>query len=699
MVCVVALCLPAGARASVFAKGVDVSHWNGTVDWIQVATGGYSFLFAKATEGSTIVDPTYPINRAGAEGLGLRFGAYHFARPGGSGDAGIVASAVAQADFFVDTAQPAAGELLPALDLEASGGLSPSSLARWTQAWLDEVEARIGVTGLIYAGPHFWSTALSDTTAFAVAGHKLWLAHWTSSASPNVPAFNWGGLGWAFWQWTDCSHVPGVLHCVDGDRLNGPDPAPFTIAPSAGGVPAVSSPPTVIGTARVGAQLAAVPGVWSGGKPVAFAYQWQSCDAAGGECVPLPGATLETYTPTAADAGHALLLTVTATASAGTAVASAPATVAVAAAGSASSSRPAVIAGPQLTGTLQAGQTLTASVGTWSGSPSSFAYLWRRCDAAGAACTRIAGAAGSSYTVTPGDIGATISLVVTATGKGGSQSATAPTTLPVVAAPVPQASVGSAIVEPGAAGAVATDDGRASVTWQPGAVPNGSTVSLAPAAARLAVPGSGLMLGLLPPITVLPWAVDVGYAAAPAGQVLGYSVDGSDWSPVALLSAPTLPAGLKVGMYTDAGVVHVLTRLSGKFAFFRAGAWGDPTRVSAHAPVLRLVASLRRTRLRDGSIQLGMRLSTSSQSDLYANVFGPHGTRPLILSRGSRLALPLYGGASTSKHTRILFAGSFPVQLRIRGSALVRGAHGTVRITAIDPWGRRTAYAVGFVAP
>src|SRR3954466_611445 len=128
-----------GARAAL-APGIDVSHWQGTIDWLGVAGGGHRFVFAKATEGATIVDATYPFNRTGAAGTGLRVGAYHFARPTGSGDAAIVASAVSQADHFVDFAQPAAGDLPPVLDLEASGGLSATDLATWTQAWLDDVE-------------------------------------------------------------------------------------------------------------------------------------------------------------------------------------------------------------------------------------------------------------------------------------------------------------------------------------------------------------------------------------------------------------------------------------------------------------------------------------------------------------------------------------------------------------------------------
>src|SRR3569833_1382258 len=188
--------------AATYAKGVDVSNYQGSVDWLQVAGDGYTFAFAKASEGTTFTDVTYAVNRTGTAGIGLRLGAYHFARPTGSNAAAQVASAVAKADHFVDVAQPKGGDLPPVVDLETSGGLKPPGLVRWTQAFLDQVAARPGLSGLIYASPAFWKSALGDTSAFALAGHRLWIAHWTKNAAPALPAGNWGGAGWSFWQWS-----------------------------------------------------------------------------------------------------------------------------------------------------------------------------------------------------------------------------------------------------------------------------------------------------------------------------------------------------------------------------------------------------------------------------------------------------------------------------------------------------------------
>jgi GH25 family lysozyme M1 (1,4-beta-N-acetylmuramidase) len=203
-----------GGGGSTYVPGVDVSHYQGTINWSQVAGAGVRFAIQKATEGQTYVDPTYSTRRTGAGQNGIEWGAYHFARPDtASGDA------VAEADHFVDTALPSSGDIIPALDLEVTGGLSTTALRTWVSAWMGRVTTRVGVRPMIYTSPNFWKTYMGDTTAFADQGYRiLWIAHWTSNSQPTVPAANWGGYGWTFWQWTSCWTVPGISGCVDGDR-------------------------------------------------------------------------------------------------------------------------------------------------------------------------------------------------------------------------------------------------------------------------------------------------------------------------------------------------------------------------------------------------------------------------------------------------------------------------------------------------
>jgi len=666
---VAALAAAAHAHAATYAAGIDVSHYQGSINWAQVAGTQTTFVYAKATEGTTLVDATYPINRPGAEGVGLRLGAYHFARPGGSGDAAIIANAIAQADFFLAVAQPQPGELPPALDLETNGGLEPADLVTWTTAWLDEIAARTGIGAAVYTSPNFWKNSLADSGVVALGGHPLWIAHWTSAAAPTVPAGNWNGKSWTFWQWSDNSHVAGIPTAVDGDRFHGSSPVAAVLPPYPGGAPAASAPPTIVGSAQTGKRLTAVPGSWTGGKPLTFTYQWQRCDASGGACTPIPGATAETYLPAAADLGHALDVAVTAQASGGSASAVSPATVAVASAGT-TAARPVATTAPSIVGTAQDGQVLTSSVGAWSGSPTTFAYQWQRCSATGTQCTAILGATAASYTIGPADIGSTLALIVTATAKGGSASATTPPTSDVLAAPIPPAVVGSAVAAAGAAGAVSSADGRATVTWQPGAIPTDSTVSLVPI-------GKAIAFSVAPTVAQLPWPVDVALAAT-NGDVVGYSPDGVAYRPAPALGTSILPATKQAGTYVDsANVTHVLLRQSARIELFTPGGWGDPRLVSAGPPKARLVGRLHVARLRSGAVVVTGRVLVPSQALLTINV----------------------AGKTSARRTRLTRPGGVSVHVAIAGSHLARGALATLRVAAKDPYGRAATLLVRFRAP
>jgi Lyzozyme M1 (1,4-beta-N-acetylmuramidase) len=207
-------------------EGIDVSHWQGTIDWVAVAAAGKQFVYMKASDGTSLVDPTYAANRAQAKAVGLYVGAYHFARPDATpGDA------VAEADHFLATAQIAQGELLPVLDLEVSGGLSTTALEAWVQAFMVRVYERTGVPGVIYVSPNFWKTYMGDTTWFAMNGYRtLWVAHWTGATAPSIPGGNWGGQAWTFWQYSSNGAAPGIDGRVDLNRYRGTDFTPVLLA-------------------------------------------------------------------------------------------------------------------------------------------------------------------------------------------------------------------------------------------------------------------------------------------------------------------------------------------------------------------------------------------------------------------------------------------------------------------------------------
>jgi GH25 family lysozyme M1 (1,4-beta-N-acetylmuramidase) len=204
-------------------EGVDVSRWQGTIDFGKVAAAGKSFVVAKATEGIGFTDPNWATYLANATKAGLKVTGYHFARPDGN-----PTKPVQEADWFVSQLGLTNGMIVPALDLEKSG-MSVASLQAWVGAWLGEVYLKTGVRPMIYTSPSFWHTYMGNTTQFADAGYKvLWVAHWFVT-QPSVPANNWSNHGWTFWQYDDCGSVPGIGGCVDMDRYNGLDMTPVIV--------------------------------------------------------------------------------------------------------------------------------------------------------------------------------------------------------------------------------------------------------------------------------------------------------------------------------------------------------------------------------------------------------------------------------------------------------------------------------------
>ena len=210
--------LTTAAVAPVYSLGTDVAsyqHPGGQpIDWRAVAASGQAFTIVKATESTTYTNPYAMADVAGARSAGLVVGVYHFANP--------AVSATAQADYFARQVNGFGGTLLPpALDLEVTGGLSPSALITWTSAFLTRLRQDTGRTPMIYTGPYFWSTAMAGSKAFVQ--YPLWEAHWTTAAQPQQVA-SWPSF--TIWQYSNGTYgspapVPGIPALVDRSRFAG----------------------------------------------------------------------------------------------------------------------------------------------------------------------------------------------------------------------------------------------------------------------------------------------------------------------------------------------------------------------------------------------------------------------------------------------------------------------------------------------
>ena len=216
------------------------------------------------------------------------------------------------------------------------------------------------------------------------------------------------------------------------------------------------APPSLSGTAQVGQALATSTGRWQSASALTFSYQWHRCDPSGANCSAIPGATQESYTATEADLGAKLLVEVDATD--GTTSLSSRS----AASGLVGAAPPSPTAMPSITGTAEAGKTLSiASPGTWSTSVT-LSYQWRNCDEYGSNCLDIPGATSASYSPTSNDVGATIRLEVTAAGAGGTSRLSSPQSA-VVSAPAPTLAAGPSVSGLAAVGHTLT---TTSGTWE-----------------------------------------------------------------------------------------------------------------------------------------------------------------------------------------------------------------------------------------
>ena len=185
-------------------------------------------------------------------------------------------------------------------------------------------------------------------------------------------------------------------------------------------------PPTITGTARQGEVLTAQNGTWEN-SPTEFRYRWLRCNPLGNSCV-LLAADGKTYRVGQVDVGHTMRVRVTAINADGSTNARSEQTEVVV-----SNAAPLTnTARPTISGEARVGQELSASEGTWTGNPTSFAFQWQRCDVDTLTCANVIGATGRSYGVRLADLGFRLRVEVTARTDNRSGTATSSATAIVV---------------------------------------------------------------------------------------------------------------------------------------------------------------------------------------------------------------------------------------------------------------------------
>lgn len=200
---------PSAQPPSEQVHGIDVSFYQGKIQWDQVKQDGVGFAYAKATGGLTRVDPEFVNNWHGMREAGILRGAYHFFY--------AAEDATAQAKHFVGTVKTLRPhDLPPMLDVEITDHAPKAAIIKGVLMWLQVVEQELGRRPIIYSDLSFANEYLTDAK---LANYPLWIAEY-GVTEPTIPQ-TWQGKPWLIWQHSSHGKVKGINGNVDLDVWNG----------------------------------------------------------------------------------------------------------------------------------------------------------------------------------------------------------------------------------------------------------------------------------------------------------------------------------------------------------------------------------------------------------------------------------------------------------------------------------------------
>lgn len=224
-----------GPSSSNIYDGIDVSGWQGNIDYSGVASSGIEIVYMKASEGTSFVDPYFNQNYTNAKANGLKVGFYHYLTARSNSEA------VAQANFFVSTISGMTPDCRLAMDFESFGNLSAEEINEIGLTFMQTVENLSGKEMVIYSD----TSNASNIFGGGLTNYPLWVAQY--EVEEPTPNGNWNN--WVGWQYTDAGEISGINGYVDRDRFtdgillneNSEVPLPDnTNKPSAGGTTTIT---------------------------------------------------------------------------------------------------------------------------------------------------------------------------------------------------------------------------------------------------------------------------------------------------------------------------------------------------------------------------------------------------------------------------------------------------------------------------
>ncbi len=187
--------------------GIDVSEYQGDIDWDEVSTifGEHQihFVFIRATAGKDKVDAKFAKNWKAQKKPRILQGAYHYYRPD--------ENSIAQAGNFIAHVKLKKGNLPPVLDIEQISTIqSLERLKTGLHKWLNKVEKHYGVKPIIYSGSSYFTKYLKRE----FKDYTLWVANYNRT---KVPVRH----DWKIWQYSDKGRVKGIDGKVDINVFDG----------------------------------------------------------------------------------------------------------------------------------------------------------------------------------------------------------------------------------------------------------------------------------------------------------------------------------------------------------------------------------------------------------------------------------------------------------------------------------------------
>ncbi|WP_063653639.1 glycoside hydrolase family 25 protein [Candidatus Arsenophonus triatominarum] len=199
---------------SQYEKGIDVSKWQGTIDWKKVADSGVKHVFIKMSEGGTYTDPKFKENFKNAKNAGIQANCYHYFR---------AVSSTPQQQFENIKKNLSSAGFDPsknslAIDVESKNnqGATPEVMADNLHVLLNLIskdEVLSCQDTFIYCSPAYWDSGVKwDKYDFSI--YPLWIANWNVE-TPRIP-LSWknAGKSWTWWQYSSKGTVEGITENV-----------------------------------------------------------------------------------------------------------------------------------------------------------------------------------------------------------------------------------------------------------------------------------------------------------------------------------------------------------------------------------------------------------------------------------------------------------------------------------------------------